>query len=59
MRYDTSDLSEDEKAHLARVVRLGDELIEVLEAIGLTRRLSIAKTKVEEAVMWAVRDITE
>lgn len=59
MKYDTSDLTDEKKAYLARVTKLGDDLISALEEIGLTRRLSIAKTKVEEAVMWAVRDITE
>lgn len=37
----------------------GLELHELLEHIGQSRELSLAKTKVEEAVMWAVKHITK
>lgn len=30
-----------------------------LEKMGSSRELSIAKTKIEEAVMWAVKSITK
>jgi hypothetical protein len=29
-----------------------------IEALGQSRELSLAKTKIEEAVMWAVKHIT-
>jgi len=32
---------------------------EHLDAIGTGREISLAKTKMEEAVMWAVKAITE
>ena len=37
----------------------GLELHELIECIGQSRELSIAKTKTEEAVMWAVKHLTK
>lgn len=58
MRHEYRELSEAEKGHMKTVKDMGLEMIEYLELIGDSRELSLAKTKVEEAVMWAVKDIT-
>lgn len=36
----------------------GDAFLQLLESLGSSRELSLAKTKVEEAVMWATKGIT-
>jgi len=36
----------------------GLEFHELVSGIGNSREISIAKTKIEEAVMWAVKHIT-
>lgn len=55
---DSTVLSEDEKAAMAAVKDKGAELLDLIEAQGASRELSIARTKTEEAVMWAVKHIT-
>lgn len=52
-------LNEDEKAAMQRIKDLGLELIEAIEAIGKGREYSLAITKTEEAVMWAVKGLTK
>lgn len=47
-----------EKAQMQKVKDIGLEMHEILAGIGSSRELSLAKTKVEEAVMWAVKHIT-
>ena len=42
---------------MMRVKDLGLEMYKLLDHIGSSRELSLAKTKVEEAVMWAVKHI--
>lgn len=51
-------LSEEEKQLMVEIKDLGAELLAKIEGIGSSRELSIAKTKTEEAVMWAVKHIT-
>ena len=52
-------LSDAEKAQMQAIKDKGLELYQLLEGIGESRGLSIAKTKAEEAVMWAVKHITK
>lgn len=59
MRHNYRVLSEDEKAFMMYVKDLGLQFHEVLEGRGQSRELSLAKTKIEEAVMWAVKHITK
>jgi hypothetical protein len=59
MRQKYRVLSEDEKVHMQVVKDVGQELHEVISNLGDSRELSIAKTRVEEAVMWAVKHITK
>lgn len=58
MRHEYRVLSDDEKAQMQAVKDKGLELHELIESIGGSRELSLAKTKTEEAVMWAVKHIT-
>ena len=63
MRHEYRALSEAEKRQMKAVKDLGLDFYELLDRVadegeGMTRELSLAKTKVEEAVMWAVKDIT-
>lgn len=58
MRHQYRVLSDDEKAQMSRIKDLGLELHEAIGEVGESRELSLAKTKAEESVMWAVKHIT-
>ncbi len=58
MRHEYRVLSSEEKVNMKYVKDIGLHLISVIENLGSSRELSLAKTKVEEAVMWAVKHIT-
>jgi hypothetical protein len=58
VRHQYRVLSDEEKQLVSHVKDLGQALLDYLEAFN-SRENSIAKTKVEEAIMWAVRGITK
>jgi hypothetical protein len=58
MRHKYRVLSDAEKANMARIKDMGMEFHELVAGLGNSRELSIAKTKIEEAVMWAVKHVT-
>ena len=58
MRHTYRTLSEPEKAAMAAVKDAGAALEALITGLGDSRELSLAKTKTEEAVMWAVKHIT-
>lgn len=58
MRHEYRVLSDDEKQMMQAIKDRGLELHELIESIGQSRELAIAKTKTEEAVMWAVKHLT-
>jgi hypothetical protein len=58
MRHAYRVLSDAEKANMAAIKDKGLEFHALIEAMGNSREISLAKTKVEEAVMWAVKHIT-
>jgi hypothetical protein len=58
MRHEYRALSDAEKGVLQSVKDLGLAFHYFVEGMGDSRELSIAKTKIEEAVMWAVKHIT-
>lgn len=58
MRHAYRVLTDDEKKHMQDIKDKGLEFFQLLEAIGQSRELSLAKTKIEEAVMWGVKHIT-
>ena len=59
MRHEYRVLTENEKNMMQSIKDKGLELHELIESIGQSRELSIAKTKTEEAVMWAVKHLTK
>jgi len=58
MRHEYRVLEQYEKDLMKEVKDLGLRFHELLESIGPSREISLAKTKNEEAVMWAVKHIT-
>ena len=59
MRHEYRVLTENEKNMMQAIKDKGLELHELIESIGQSRELSLAKTKTEEAVMWAVKHLTK
>lgn len=58
MRHAYRVLTDDEKATMQKIKDDGLALHDYFTSIGSSRELSIAKTKIEEAVMWAVKHVT-
>lgn len=58
LRHQYRVLSDEEKARMAAIKDKGQELLDLIAECGGSRELSIARTKTEEAVMWAVKHIT-
>lgn len=58
MRHAYRVLSDAEKAQMQKIKDDGLAFHDFLNSLGGSRELSLAKTKVEEAVMWAVKHIT-
>ena len=58
MRHEYKVLSENEKAQMKEIKDVGLAFHDLLHSLGQSRELSIAKTKIEEAVMWAVKHLT-
>ena len=59
MRHQYRALTEDQKADMEAVKDAGLALHSLLDQLGSSREFALAKTKVEEAVMWAVKAITK
>lgn len=59
MRHEYRVLSDAEKASMKAIKDKGAELLDLIEGQGASRELSIARTKTEEAVMWAVKHVTK
>jgi hypothetical protein len=58
MRHAYRVLSDAEKAQMQAIKDQGLAFHDLVGALGNSRELSIAKTKIEEAVMWAVKHLT-
>lgn len=58
MRHAYRVLSDTEKAQMQSIKDAGLSFHNLIESIGQSRELSLAKTKIEEAVMWAVKHVT-
>lgn len=58
MRHQYRVLTDAEKQTMQAIKDKGLELHDLIEGIGASRELSLAKTKTEEAVMWAVKHLT-
>lgn len=59
VRHQYRTLTDAEKTRMLRVKDIGQGLLEAIADCGEGREYSLAKTKVEEAVMWAVKGITK
>ena len=58
VRHQYRVLSEDEKAAVTWYKDIGTAFIKYCDECGETREMCIAKERMEEAVMWAVKAIT-
>lgn len=58
MRHAYRVLSDDEKAAMQKIKDDALALHEYFSTLGMSRELALAKTKIEEAVMWAVKHVT-
>lgn len=58
MRHAYRILSDQEKQQMQAIKDKGLELHSLISSLGDSRELSIAKMKVEEAVMWGVKHLT-
>ena len=59
MRHQYRVLSDEEKAQMQKIKDMGLEMLTYIDGVGASREISIAKTKIEEAVMWAVKHVTK
>lgn len=59
VRHEYKVLDDVEKHQIKMVKDMGLSFISYLKAIGGSRELSLSVTKMEEAVMWAVKHITK
>ncbi len=59
MRHEYRTLTDAEKANMKTIKDIGLEFIKLCDDISSSRELSLAKTKMEEAVFWAVKHITK
>lgn len=58
MRHTYRVLSDEEKALMVEIKDAGAAFLQLIAGMGNSRELSIARTKTEEAVMWAVKHLT-
>lgn len=59
MRHQYRVLSDDEKLKMQTLKDKGLELFNLIELCGQSRELDLAKIKVEESIMWAVKHLTK
>lgn len=53
------DPTSEEIFQIVSIKDIGQEFLDLLDTLPLNRELALAKTKVEEAVMWAVKGVTK
>lgn len=59
MRHNYRVLNEQEKADMTGIKDAGLAFLKMIERFPKSREMSLAATKMEEAVMWAVKSITK
>lgn len=59
MRHNYRVLSDAEKVSMTQIKDAGAAFHSMCDSLGSSRELSLAKTKIEEAVMWAVKHLTK
>ena len=58
MRSQHRELSAAEKAQILELKHIGENFCNLCDALGKSREFSSAKTRMEEAVFWAVKGVT-
>lgn len=58
MRHEYRVLNDEEKSRMKQVKDLGLQFHDLLTDIGSSREISLAKTKLEEVVMWSIKHLT-
>lgn len=58
VRHTYRVLSDAEKQQMTDLKDKGAEFINLCQSVGQSRELSLAITKIEEAVMWSVKHVT-
>ncbi len=58
MRSQYRELSPEQKAQILELKHMGENFCNLCDALGKSRELSSAKTRMEEAVFWAVKGVT-
>ena len=58
MNKEPKKLSEQQVKNISLIKNIGNGFHEMLELLPKSREISLAKTKLEEVVMWAVKGIT-
>ena len=58
MRHEYKILTDAEKVQMQQIKDDALAFWELLDSIGSSRELSLAKTKIEESVFWAVKHVT-
>jgi hypothetical protein len=58
MRHGYRVLTDEEKALMQQLKDDGLAFWNLIDSLGASRELSLAKTKIEESVMWAVKHLT-
>lgn len=59
VRHKYRTLSDEEKSQMAEIKDVGQEFLDICDTIGSSREIALAKTKIEEAVMWATKHVTK
>lgn len=59
VRHQYRVLSDDEKANVTKVKDAGQAFIDLITSLGPSRENSLAVTKMEEGVFWAVKGLTK
>jgi hypothetical protein len=59
VRHEYRTLTDGEKATMLAIKDIGLDFVTLCDEIGPSREMSIAKTNIEQAVMWAVKAITK
>lgn len=58
VRHQYRTLTQAEKDQMVAIKDAGAAFLQLVDGIGQSRELSIAKTNIEQAVMWAVKHVT-
>ena len=59
LRHSYRELSANEKELMVDIKDAGQKLLDLIGCVGKGRETSLAVTKTEEAVMWAVKGLTK